>query len=253
VFPVFARFRFLCIRGAAAFAACMASSISLACNARLGVLRAPSPCKGSSQRGPAVRRVVRAGYCASRQWWIGVRRGCVLVVGAYVPASVRMRARARGSRATAGRVAGVGLRAGLTGRNRKGGVGVSRDFARHQFISLEGDDAVGGGAFGFWGLVRFRSSRVSGSCAFAALLRLRPVRPARSAWHEMPGSSFSAPSRPARAALSEDLPCDGWYARDIARRGNGGLVCAGGACWLSGHTFRRRCECEPEPGDHVHP
>ena len=63
------------------------------------------------------------GCCAPGQWWIGVRRGCVLVVGAYVPASVRMRARARGSRATAGRVAGVGLRAGLTGRKGLSGWG----------------------------------------------------------------------------------------------------------------------------------
>jgi hypothetical protein len=164
-----------------------------------------------------------------------------------------MRAQARGSRATAGRVAGVGLRAGLTGRNRKGGVGVSRDFPCHACNSLEGDDAEGGGVFGFWGLVCFRSSRDSGSCAFAVLLHLRPVWPARSAWHAMPGWAFSGLRRPARATLSEDLPCDGWYARDIARRGNGGLVCAGGACWLSGHKFRRRCECEPGHGDLVQP
>ncbi len=143
--------------------------------------------------------------------------------------------------------------AGLTGRNRKCGVAVSRDFPCHACISLECDGAVGGGAFGFWGLVRFRSSRDSGSCAFAALLRLRPVRPARSAWHEMPGWAFSGLRRPARAALSRNLPCAGWYAWDVARLGNGGLVCAEGACWSPRHKFRRRCECEPGHGDHVHP
>jgi hypothetical protein len=84
----------------------------------------------------------------------------------------------------------------------QGGARVSQDFPRHACISLECDDAEGGGEFGFWGLVCFRSSRDSGSCTFAALLRLRPVRPARSAWHEMPGWAFSGSSVALQGQLS---------------------------------------------------
>ena len=47
------------------------------------------------------------------------------------------------------------------------------------------------------------------SCVYG-LLRFRPVRPAPSAWHEMPGSAFSEPCRPVRAALSKSLPYSGW-------------------------------------------
>jgi hypothetical protein len=50
-----------------------------------------------------------------------------------------------------------------------------------------------------------------------ALLRLhpsrfRPVRPAPSAWHEMPGHTAPEPRRPVRAVLSKNPPCEGCYA-----------------------------------------
>jgi hypothetical protein len=50
----------------------------------------------------------------------------------------------------------------------------------------------------------------------------------------MPGWAFPGFRRPAGEALSRNLPCDGWYARDVARRGNGGLVCAGGGVGCRG-------------------
>jgi hypothetical protein len=59
------------------------------------------------------------GCCAAGRWWISGYRGCVLVATAYVPASIRMRTRARRSKATERRVGGARLRAGLTGRNRR--------------------------------------------------------------------------------------------------------------------------------------
>jgi hypothetical protein len=65
----------------------------------------------------------------------------------------------------------------------------------------------------------------SGSCAFAARLRFRPVRPVPSAWHEMPGHGSPRVRRPAVAVLSRNLPCDGSYA------------------WRT--ALRRRCGCEP--------
>jgi hypothetical protein len=51
--------------------------------------------------------------------------------------------------------------------------------------------------------VRFRYSRVSGLRAFPCLVRFRPVRPAPSAWHEMPGHALPKHRRPARAVLSK--------------------------------------------------
>ena len=59
---------------------------------------------------------------------------------------------------------------------------------------------------------------ISGTRALAALLRFRPVRPARSAWHEMPGHAFARRRRPARAALGWTPPCDGWSAWGVAGR-----------------------------------
>ena len=67
-------------------------------------------------------------------------------------------------------------------------------------------------------IVRFRSSQTSAPHAlavimqFPALLRFRPVRPAPSAWHEMPGYASPSRRRPARAALSRIPPCFGWSA-----------------------------------------
>ena len=43
---------------------------------------------------------------------------------------------------------------------------------------------------------------VSGARALTAPLRFRPVRPAPSAWHEMPGYASPERRRPGRAALS---------------------------------------------------
>ena len=54
--------------------------------------------------------------------------------------------------------------------------------------------------------LRFRPCWASGTVGF------RPVRPAPSAWHEMPGWAFPGLRRPARAALSTNSPCAGWYA-----------------------------------------
>ncbi len=63
-----------------------------------------------------------------------------------------------------------------------------------------------------------RPCLASGPRASGAQLRLRPVRPARSAWHEMPGHASARLRRPARAALSWTPPCDGWNAWRVAGR-----------------------------------
>jgi hypothetical protein len=116
---------------------------------------------------------------------------------------------------------------------------------------FEGDDA-----FAVPGHARFRSSRLRALCihggcpacgprAFAAHPRFRPVRPAPSAWREMPGHASPRRRRPARAVLSRTPPCDGWYAWGVARRGHRGFVVAAGAFWLPRCTFRRRCAYEP--------
>jgi hypothetical protein len=62
------------------------------------------------------------------------------------------------------------------------------------------------------GLLRFPPDCGSGPAGLPALLGFRPVRPAPSAWHEMPGWAFPGLRRPARAALSTNSPCAGWYA-----------------------------------------
>jgi hypothetical protein len=56
--------------------------------------------------------------------------------------------------------------------------------------------------------VRFRRSRIRGLHAFTALLRFRPVGPAPSAWHEMPGYASPGCRRPARAVLRIADPAD---------------------------------------------
>ncbi len=99
-------------------------------------------------------------------------------------------------------------------------LGALRDLRRHVFIRHEGDGAKRGGAFVFWVLARFMRSRVFGLHAFAALLRFRPVRPVPPAWHEMPGHACAERRRPARAVFSKVPPCDGWYARGVAWRGD---------------------------------
>ena len=43
-------------------------------------------------------------------------------------------------------------------------------------------------------------------------LRFRPVRPAQSAWHEMPGDASPELRRPVRAVLSKYPQCVGWHA-----------------------------------------
>ena len=63
-----------------------------------------------------------------------------------------------------------------------------------------------------------------------APLRFRPVRPAPSAWHEMPGHAVPEPRRPVRAVLSKNPPFEGCYAGDAARQGDGGFIVAGGIC-----------------------
>ena len=91
-----------------------------------------------------------------------------------------------------------------------------------------------GGLHSRFGAVRVSGVCVSGSYAFSARLRFRPVRPVRSAWHEMPGHGSARVRRPARAVLSRKPPCDGSY----AWRGDGGLG-------LPRTAFPRRCGCEP--------
>jgi hypothetical protein len=59
-------------------------------------------------------------------------------------------------------------------------------------------------------LLRFPPDCGSGPVGLPALLGFRPVRPAPSAWHEMPGWAFPGLRRPARAALSRNSPCAGW-------------------------------------------
>jgi hypothetical protein len=111
-----------------------------------------------------------------------------------------------GRKGRPGRVPGIASRAGdlaLQAGIAGAALGASRDLRRHVFIKHEGDHAKRGGAFVFWGLVRFMRSRVFGLHAFAALLRFRPVRPVPPAWHEMPGHACAEPRRPARAVLSK--------------------------------------------------
>jgi hypothetical protein len=87
------------------------------------------------------------------------------------------------------------------------------------------------GSCAFPVLTRFRSSQTSASHAlaaimqFPALLRFRPVRPAPSAWHEMPGYAFPESSSPCKGSSQQD-PAVFRVVRVVC--------CAAGRSWICG-------------------
>jgi hypothetical protein len=105
----------------------------------------------------------------------------------------------------------------------------SRVCMHYALTDVEGDGAFASGTCGFLVFTRFRSLCINGPSPLPVhvhlppQLRFRPVRPAPSAWHEMPGHASPRRRRPARAALSRTPPCDGWYA-----------WCVAGRWWISG-------------------
>jgi hypothetical protein len=176
----------------------------------------------------------------------------------------RLRAGLTGRRGRSGRYPGIASRAGgagLTGRNRKGGVaslGASGvDHLRMVTAHLWFGAVRVFGVYAFPVSTRFRSLCIHGPDSLSVLVHPRPscVSGLSGQFHQ-PGMKCQVMRPRDVVALQEQLLAGPRRVMGGTRgvwRGDVGIVVAAGTCWLPLGTFLHRCACEPGLVDHRQP